>query len=532
MLIDVIVLCFFGLLIRLPLALDFSGDQHGVYSQILMHAKRKWIHYHLDDSVQEGMFPYPMLLFFLVSFFPKKYWRLLSMFLALSADLAVGVALYFYLQSALKSLSPELMASSIKNYSFGGSLLFLTLPLLFPLTSRLRASNGRAFGLYFSLPALFMTYEFAHTPSVMSFSLAALAIYFCLLGSFFASQTIFFFFILMALLKLNPLFLLPMAAVVGIGYLAPILQIRDLVIFKIAHFIWYEKTYKESGAGIVGKRNLFKDFFLLPYYLLKNRPRLIESVTHTSIITIVFTSLPWAFIFAPLFIQHSQVFTDLLALKEVSFFYWMILCSLICFFITSVGVAKIFGQSERYFEYSSPFFVAVFVFFCVKTNIAAENLFLLSLAQVAIIVAIHVLGSTTRFQNLLNFGHIRPQEKEVVHFLQEQNQEIRTLVHPVRNSLLFSGISSEQKENRIKYYYRFLIDGKRPSIKDLDLFYQEVGPNMTYQEPLKYFKSKYGINTFIVKNTALKSDKSNIVYTVKNQAELLFQNKEYSVYKI
>lgn len=528
-----------GLSIRLPFATISmtAPDAFGEYSKILGWSNKKWNDYRILDSVNPGTFPRPSLFHFIISRFPKHSWRIVAVLGNYLSDIATGIWVYvvFYL-SSIHLL--ELAAFEARLGGFLAMLLFLTSPLLFPNLARLKANNNRTLGLL--LCTLYFTFIFGviEMGGIITGVLALLTAYLIILASTFGMQVIIFFSIPLSILYLNILPILIPAVVIGIGWLFPVSGVRSLLIFKKYHTQMY---YSQLNSHSIRKRNLFYNIYLIIKFIVNKKfKKSIDLLTNHSPLLILLYSVPILWLIPFLVMNYGLPESTISNSSIWLFCNSMIISSSIIFLGTSIGPGRIFGQAERYFEYSLPMLcvgITVWVFHEIK--LANSVLIGFIIFQIALIPLLHLLYNSTSIIRLLSYKKIlsidiSEETTEVVDFLKEQPNELKVATLPMKLARLFSSLTLDVEYNRIKYYNHMMLsseslkDGMSDYFEDNDLVY-------TYGISPIRLKEKYGINYIIIKNSFCdiydhKYDHHPFYSSLRN-LKIVFDNSEFTIFQ-
>ena len=224
---------FFVFITRIPLSVfTNASDGWGEHSKILAQSKSRWITCDIPDSALQGVFPRPALSHYLVSRFPRRIWRPVSVMMNLTPDALAGIFVYWCTLSLL-SFYEYGAPSQASVASFAAMILFLTLPILLPLNARMQANNGRSLGFLFASCYLITLGFFLNTDGYVWLFLAASCVALVILTSTFATQVIVCFSLFIGLVYMSVLPVLLIGAVLGLGMAVPKTGFRDLIFFAI-----------------------------------------------------------------------------------------------------------------------------------------------------------------------------------------------------------------------------------------------------------------------------------------------------------
>lgn len=456
----------FGLLLRLPQSLNSGSDQWGVSVKIRKHAGRRWLDYAMPDSVIPGIFPYPMLVHYLISRFPERHWKTVSLLINQGSDILTAVPVYLLLRALLADAFPADSGAVLA--ALAGTLLYLTTPILFPVTSRLKSSNGRCFGMMLTTAYFLLLH-----PAMFQGSLAAGAACVALavltyLSSFFAMQTVVFYSVGLAALYLNWIPLAVVALSLVLSFLFPRLGARDTLIFKVNHFICYaHNAHKNTTAT---GRNLFLNAFRFFAVFGRDRVEAFTLFFRTSPLLIGLYSFPAFWLLAALLALDPGA-RDALAGPLPQYCGAIVLLSFLAFVATSIGPLVIFGQAERYFEYGAPFLAL-----CLMPALAGSGwsqpvtLLVLVLLNLSAIVFVD-LAYNKRFFRELRQDDISGDslDRDLVERLRALGRPLSIATVPIKLPILLSAFAEDS--DPIRYYYRLImrdcrIDGFRDFTDD------------------------------------------------------------------
>jgi len=517
----------FGFALRLPFAMhpeSSKSDQWGVLGKIKKHVNLRWIDYSMPDAFPKGIFPYPMLVHFFIARFPKKYWKMLNIFINQSSDLVVAIIVYgIILYTGYSTGTPSESFSSI---AWMGTLLFLSLPILLPITSRMRAHNGRCFGMLLNTLYMLSIYAAIHLGSTVAWGAGILLLLGIFLSSFFAMQTAILFSVGLAVWYLNWIPLALVGVAVLISFLFPAIGARDTLVFKVNHFLWYWNNFHKNTTAT--GRNLFRNFFLFFKHFPKDRVESITLFYRTSPLWIGLYSVPcfwflaWLLAFDPTarVPLQSGIGEYCLAITVLSF---------IAFLLTSTGRFVIFGTAERYFEYSAPFLCVTFALVVAEKAGQAQQIFMILIVlQVATILFNDITYTKRVFRWLREpTSDAALWAKDVVHHLASMPHPVRVATIPIKLPILLR--AHNKHPEKVKFYYRFI----QQSLKlDAFRYFDEdiVDLNIFSGIPKDLIK-KYGVTHVLCKRTYLKQGNFEFIDALFAH-NIVFENKEYVLFDI
>lgn len=468
----VLLVLVFGLLLRLPQSLSSGSDQWGVYVKIRKHAGQRWLRYDMPDSVIPGIFPYPMLVHYLISRFPERHWKTICLLINQGADILTAVPVYLLLRSLLAATA-QTNGGAI-HAALAGTLLYLTTPILFPVTSRLKSTNGRCFGMMLSTAYFLLLYPAMFQGSYAAGAACVALAVLTYLSSFFAMQTVIFYSVGLAARYLNWMPLAVIALSLVLSFAFPGLGTRDTLIFKVNHFICYaHNAHKNTTAT---GRNLFLNAFRFFAVFGRDRTEAFTLFFRTSPLLIGLYSFPSFWFLAGLWGLDAGA-REALAGPLPQYCGAVVLLSFLTFVATSISPLVIFGQAERYFEYGAPFLAVCVTLALVGSGADPSTSFLLVCGQIAIILFVD-LAYNKRFFRELRQGDISGDalDRDLVERLRALGQPLRIATVPIKLPILLSAFAEDS--DPIHYYYRFImrdrrIDGFKDftnDIEDLNIF--------------------------------------------------------------
>jgi len=516
------ILLIFALCFLLRFAFIITNDSD-VYVHLWLIKKYKVMGFGRHSafkSVFKGKFAYPSLPHYIVSLIPDKYQIKAAYLLNILYD--CGTIFIFYLIS--KVVFTKYIAVNMTPHfepHMMATLLFGTSPILLPYTARLKSFGGRTFGnlagiIYFaSLGGCLISDNYYYL------IIAVFSGILILLSSQFAMQVMVFFSAILSLTYLSFIPLIALGLVFSLGIVTPFFGIRDIIKFKINHYLWYTKNY-QRGTG-PSERNRLLDMIKYPIYLFSDSKKFYDLTFKKLTLVIAIFSLP-TLVFLIVFIAKDyNNFTIYLDNGVVKYLASISLASLIVFALISLKWFSFLGEAERYFEYSTGAIIILFVMLCSEYGYHNLPIYLI-LFHFCIIIA-NLLASLKRLiKNALKFEEDH-NFNELMEFLNAQEQK-RVLSIPTKLNFKLSACSHDN----LDFYYQFLTEGKIDGFKrqqEDEHLYNFIKPDFDY------FIQNYQIDTFVIEKKALKKSrrKHKINYSFTN-LKLVFDNEEYLIYQI
>ncbi len=507
----------FGFFIRLVFVFlekaSSSSDGMGVLSKLSM-LSRSWVNnLKIADGLNhQAYFPRPNLFHYLVSRFPKKMWRLVLVFGNSVADLGVATILFLVIDLIIDDPIPHIIGVL-------GILVFLTTPIFFPYSARLKVANGRTFG--FLLTSLYLVGIFlidvgaVGIPLWLWVGILSVILMLVIWTSTFATQAALFIGLVYTLLSLNWLLVLPLILCLLVGFLIPQLKIKDLLLFKWHHTLYYAKVQMNSySTRMRGIFNFYKIF--LPGM---SRTERMELFLKHSPVLILIHSLPILFFIPIDFWNGFALFSD----NIESGITRMLFSVLVVFLLTSIGKGKLFGESERYLEYGVFPIILILLF----SDADQSSLLMIAMLHLSLIVFLSILNEAGALQKLLGFGGTFPEGvREIIKFINSRSEEKKILCVPIRLSRALSSYTTEEGLKDFKYYYRLVVSGD--NMNDfLSLSIEEMHDQNVPSKNAQYFNDVYGVNYIVVD----KRFRQNEFYvTLQKSTEKILDAEAFEVF--
>jgi hypothetical protein len=325
---------------RLPFLILSSSDRHTQLWLLKVFSQNRGLKVsRIPHSILQGTICYPPLPAALISRLPQQYWPGAGTLLNIGSDSLVAVGIYIIARGCnLEIVNAHLTA-----------LVWATLPILHPVNARLSGIAGRGIGTALVFCCFFgllrIEQGFQNSGALIAIAAAILVI----LTSQFALQVLLFASLSMMLFAGNSKLLLLVLAAVTIGLAIPALGLRTQLWTKFLHYQWYYR----HGRSFVAHRNSPSHLFRL---LKQSFPKAISYVLVSTTPGTVAVGLVGI---VPL-VVIGQGGIDWMARNSgnQAAFYWMAALSLVpVAAITTKGPLCIFGEAERYIEYSAMFLV-------------------------------------------------------------------------------------------------------------------------------------------------------------------------------
>ena len=442
-------------MIRLPFTLSDTSDYYSSLI-ILDMLKGGYTTKNFENSIMEGSSGYPALAHYLLSLFPEKLWGLAGLWLNIVYDI-ISI-LFLYLITTYLGLNQFFSNYHLFTPAFYVALLFSTTPTLFGSKARLMNFGGRTFGLFFSILFFVLIGIALIEKSPLTYLLASIPVILITISSQFALQNITFISIFLSIIYLSPGPILTIILSIGTGYIIPQLKIKEFWYFKRDHYNFYahfvDKGTTATGRSLFGlstfKKLSLSDIKTSFELLLNNYPKIGLLVLLLENPIIIASIL--------LFAMPGQKISYINSNPYLGYIVAIILSTFVVFVITSVGIFRIFGQSERYFEYASPWLALVFVYLSAhagspeRINLA---LLLINLAMNSFLFFIAQQGQI-RKKYFLKL----PEIEDLMSFLKNSVNEKKILVLPVKKAFELGHFAISMQTRHKFYYKRISIPGK------------------------------------------------------------------------
>lgn len=296
------------------------------------------------NSLMKGDLLYPLFPALLIRKFPEKYWIVLGTFFNFLGDVFSAFLIFFL-------VSHDGTFSYFS--SFLVSIFWSTLPILHPVNARLVGIGARGIAPFFYFLFFLSMEKIVIEPSLVIIAINIFAGFFIILCSQFGLQALIFTCIGLGLFLNTFTPIIIVFSIISISIFIPGFSLKKQLKGKLLHYQWYWL----HGRKFIGKRNNLIHFFKL----FKGNPFSALIYFFTSFTpVIVFVGFSGIILFFTyLYIDQPNIFDN-----DFNKYYLAIfLSSLIVSTLTVIGPLVIFGESERYLEYSSVFIVLLFTSF-------------------------------------------------------------------------------------------------------------------------------------------------------------------------
>lgn len=514
LIIELLVLFLATTLFRIPFIATNDSDEWATFYRIKMQDGSKWPVYTLKDSVIPGYLGAPRLQYFILSLFPEKLWGYAGNALNILYDYFTASALYLLILAIRLEGADGLFG--LFSPAFWVSILFTTSPVLFSLTPRLTGVKARTLGLFLIfmyfliLQFIFVDNIYFLIPVLIVIGILAIS------SSAFAMQNLVFLSLGLSLYLWNLIPALLMILIFGVGYLLPKWGVKQVLIHKMNHYIWYSKSRK--GTTAQGK-NSFRDLILWPTYLFTNKRKFFNILLIENSYLIMIYSVP--VIWFALYLMDPMNLDFFQKHPVINFHVGLIVSGTGAFVLTSARPFLMLGEAERYFEFIVPYMSIIFVFLSIST--ASEELVPIAVLANVLIAQFFLVY---RLKGVIKAG-LNPLKKDAdldqcIAYLEEHDTIPRVLTIPVKYSYYLGYYT-----NKVKYYQIFVtsngkIDGFSYMRNDLAMYDYP-------KDDIQHFVAKYDIGYVLVSKEYYRSK----VFTYNFEKwpfRVVFENSKYLIF--
>lgn len=525
------VACIFAVVIRLPFVLwggGLGGDSLGVYSYIYRLSKSTKINYYLEDAVNfEGYFPRPALIHYIISRFPRKVWRPVGVFINFLFDVITGLVV---LVLTLFMLNESPLVEDPWSFAILGLFIFFSSPLLLPVTARLRATNSRSLGLFLGT-CYFTSVYFTQFGGIWPIMGVVLFAYLTILSSTFAMQAIFFMTPILCIVIGNYIPIIALLSMIILFWFLPFTGLKEILFFKWAHIKFYLKNIQTSVSTRNRKFIINTiSFFFAPKSLAHKQ----QLFLYDAPLLILLYSIPFLFIFMRWFFNDvSWALSKFEYIQDGSlenFCIAMGISSFVVFVITSIGKGKIFGESERYFEFSLPFLTALLIVF-LEFNTPLDFILVSSIIviQIGTATLINFLSVKSAVPSLLYF-EFDESSKLLIDWFGTHDKNAKVAVIPVRYGPSLASAQLKTKDVRCRFYHHFIMPRNQLKRGFVD-YLSEVHNKNTFKVTPEVLKEKYGIEYMVVNKPFLEKRVPQYFHHLSKYEEIKI-DEEFYVYPL
>ena len=466
---------------------------------------------------------YPILLHFLISRLPRQTWQPAGLFLNIISDISTAMMVYAATWIAVGQSQTNIGISAPGL----AALLFLTMPILFPITSRLRTINARTVGL----PFVFVFLVLLHTLldesypleiKIMSLVCASLIFTLHIAMSMFATQVCVFFAATLAIAYMSLVPLYPLLIGLAISFI-PALGIKTALGMHWHFKIWYWRNYQKGTSA--SQRNQFSS---LKRAMSQRRfSSWLRYIVADNTVTAAIIGVPGLVLLA--LVLDGSHYSGIQDFNH--FCVIVVIASLLSFILTSVPRFSFLGQAERYFEYSAPFIAILLA--ANATSLSAEVLWSL--------ILIHVIGvflfalASNAVPTFKQDSGIPTVITELGTWFSQNAPTAKILPVPVKLTYLFSAMSYQGSfPEKTSFYFRYALRpddvGYSYFERDMESPFGDSREIVTGRDPLD-MAEEYGLTHMVFEKRFLSTyhPDSPYVSLSQDQKRVLYENSEYLI---
>lgn len=497
----------------------YCGDEATTWWIINRHKDLPRVDYRVPDSLIDGCHAYPPLQYFLISRFPKKYWALVGNLSNIAYD-SVAIVIAYLVATwscfAMGYVNPGQLGLWV-------GVLYATAPLLLPVTARVSGIKAQTQGSLLSL-CYFLCLAAAFIHGNWLFYAAAVALVtLIILASAFSLQNIAFVSLLISLwyLSLTPIAVFATGVVIGVAI--PSLGVWKILNFKVNHSIYVHRNRASMVFGL-DRANSLSDLVKLPMVLLRNPIEFVHVSLNRNTYASVVLNVPILFLLSYWLGANSELRESLLSSGDTRFAVMMVLSGFVLFLLISQKPFVSLGPGDRYLgEYAYPFIAFLAVICAARLDVPVTILLALLVLQLTMVaVVFSFLVRKTLVQSLKEPFTSLP-DLEVAEYLRSYGEPQKILAIPLKMSCV---LSVNVDDRQTKFYHQWISRG------DVGFAYHD-DDSESYNWPrpnYEFFAEKYGIDTVVVKRTAIAKEKLQRLNSV-NDWPCVYENQEYGVYR-
>ena len=451
--------------------------------------------------VPSGRYSNPVLYHYLVSFLPErcitsKTLRVINCLY----DFGTMMIFYLYLHATFGDSYIEAFGNSLTMGFFVAATLCLS-PALIPLNSRTRGGGARTMGLFLCTMYFLALYEITKEYDSLLMIVCVISLLALLFSGQFGHQVAVFGTLVFSIISLEYLAALPLLVFICICSLFS-KHTRTFFWCKfLAHYRFYTSMMKGT---LVDDRK--KNLLNLP--LKENGFALDKTRIRKFIYLSPLYFLP--FIYSVTIYSGLSLFSEEPSIPFIKFCQYISLSMVIIGFITFWYPFSVFGQSERYLEFATPFSLASFLYM-LNGSKAVELLVLFSL-----LISFFHLFLLNRKSKDSSSSDLKESEKVFI----EQLGDAKILVSPYKRT--FDCFETSSKN--IRYFIPLINTNSRANWNENYSLFEYYS---RYKSDWLKWNDKYGITHLLVHNGKNMESKTDF-----KSLELLKKFQNYYLYKI
>ena len=452
--------------------------------------------------IPRGRYSNPILYHYLVSFIPVNYINSKTLrIINCIYDLGTIVIFYLYTKDSFGEYYIVVYGNSI-NFPFLLAVSMCFMPALIPLNSRTRGGGARTMGLFLNTIYFIFLYEFTteHNPFIMS--VCVICLFALLFSGQFGHQVSVFGTVVISLIRFDYYFIIPLSIYI---LLCTIISNHLRAFFWckfLAHYRYYTKIMKGT---IVEDRK--KNLLNLPFHngsLSIDKSKIRKFIYLSPVYFIPCLYFPTIYSACTAFISNANLPSYVIYCQYIS------LSMVIVGFVTFWYPFSVFGQSERYLEFATPFSLLSFLYMLNGSN-AVEILVLFSL-----LISFFHLFLLNRKSKDSSSPDLKDNEKVFI----EQLGDATILVSPYKRTFDCFETSSEN----IRYFMPLINTNSRSNWNENYSLFEYYSH---YKSDWEKWNEKYEVTYLLVHNR--KNMESNTDF---KSLELLKKFQNYYLYKI
>ncbi len=479
-----------------------------------------WFHLHASEEISKhkhrmprtlkgfiiiSPFDYPPLVHWELSFISRRSRERLEPFYGSVVDTVQVGALFLF----------ALYLTGKYEIAFISGILFAFYPILLKVDGRVFSLSPRPVGELSSSLSVIFALLFVWFGNILSLVLAMLFLSFVLLSSKFGTQAVFFIYVIMAILLLNPYLLLILAGgfvfavIMSKGHYAKVLSghIRHSNFYRRS--IVHKHSWTKQVTGLRRTRPHFHEEELGPkaiaVTLLRNP--VIFSLSHSPLILVLFLLL----------LLDFGVFVE--DVFNLGLLVW-VLASFIPVLVVSLRQLRYLGEAERYLEYGTiPLCVLVPSVLYIMGSVPMWILLFLLFVYSMALVWINYRMSVKEFVE-------RPGDPTDLDEMLRRLNELpsgRVLPIPITSGFVVAYMTNHQA-----LYWGGNVPSENFSSSDFDFIFKDEFPFPTNN--LGSLTSKYGLTHILVWKRSLDRAPPGY-YDVLSNYPVIFENDSYAIYR-
>lgn len=515
------LICLVGFALRIPHTLSRNSDADvAPWFVRSCTGKKPW--YIIENSVTEGHFGAPQFTYWLISLFPRRWWKPVGHLLNLLYDLFTTLLIYAMALFLVKYGFVEVPQPYV--FALWLAALYLTTPGLFGLVSRLKSFGARTFGslvclIYF---LFFGAGWLSGNPAWYVGSLAAGAI--VLFSSQFGLQNLIFCSIFLSLYYLSAVPLAVFLAAILFAFVVKPGHFRHFIWQKYSHYRWY---FGEGGNRMPPTiRNRLEDYLALPRLLFggkHNKHKAMELLTVKLTPFVAAWHIPSLLALIAVFCLAPDYWHTVRESPLLAYVLAMVGCGVFAFTLTSCRFLAFMGEAERYFEYTAPYILFLLLLWVMQNGRQDLAIALLVIQLLIWYGILKKISIDITFQELMTTPDWKGDP--LIDFLNNSDRPLRILTIPVKSSW---EIDFHIHNKNIFFYFGFHCHPKTGFDYMIEDFLWWSFPKTDFA----MFQEKYGINAIIADHNAIEALKKSGHEYPLGQYPILAKGNRFTLYSL